>query len=438
MADTEFEEFHCNNYFEKLSVQQHPFTHPYTLVHDVNLDDDSPLEGPEAKGAPRAGPRRPLATSSSEEDLPASVFSKPAQNRNEKTDRKDKEDFGSSHPNHHHPERKRRKLPQIPTQKKPFLSLAEELCETLYPEMVIGEKEKGMTSQVHPRSFLMMKCLEEQDSSPTEHDHDSGISTVHSPDGPKSSSPSSNMFHDSMTPSSMTSSMSLPFTHHQLELLEATHRALHKFLPRHHDEMEIEIGDPIYVQKEAEDLWCEGVNLRTGRQGIFPSAYAVDLEYEEFDSGSAGPKVKRERFLIGYLGSLETLCHKGNAVLNQAVKKMTSSQQKPQSCILEVSDQGLRMNDKTKPSQKSKQLPCHDYFYALKNVTFCAFHPEDHRYMCFITKHPQLQRFACHLFLATESTRPVVESVGRALQRFYEKYIETAYPVEEIYIEDEF
>lgn len=63
---------------------------------------------------------------------------------------------------------------------------------------------------------------------------------------------------DSMTPSSMTSSMSLPFTHHQLELLEATHRALHKFLPRHHDEMEIEIGDPIYVQKEAEDLWCEG------------------------------------------------------------------------------------------------------------------------------------------------------------------------------------
>lgn len=76
-----------------------------------------------------------------------------------------------------------------------FLSLAEELCETLYPEMVIGEKEKGMTSQVHPRSFLMMKCLEEQDFSPTEHDHDSGISTVHSPDGPKSSSPSSNMFH---------------------------------------------------------------------------------------------------------------------------------------------------------------------------------------------------------------------------------------------------
>jgi hypothetical protein len=51
----------------------------------------------------------------------------------------------------------------------------------------------------------------------------------------------------------------VPFT--QLELLEATHRGLHKFVPRHHDEIEVEIGDPIYVQKEADDLWCEGTVL---------------------------------------------------------------------------------------------------------------------------------------------------------------------------------
>lgn len=48
----------------------------------------------------------------------------------------------------------------------------------------------------------------------------------------------------------------VPFT--QIELLEATHRGLHKFVPRHHDEIDLEIGDPIYVQKEADDLWCEG------------------------------------------------------------------------------------------------------------------------------------------------------------------------------------
>lgn len=57
----------------------------------------------------------------------------------------------------------------------------------------------------------------------------------------------------------------VPFT--QLELLEATHRGLHKFVPRHHDEIDLEIGDPIYVQKEADDLWCEGSNILN--QSIF-------------------------------------------------------------------------------------------------------------------------------------------------------------------------
>ena len=42
------------------------------------------------------------------------------------------------------------------------------------------------------------------------------------------------------------------------ELLDPTHRGLHRFVPRHQDEIELEIGDPVYVQKEAEDLWCEG------------------------------------------------------------------------------------------------------------------------------------------------------------------------------------
>lgn len=63
--------------------------------------------------------------------------------------------------------------------------------------------------------------------------------------------------------------------------------------------------------------------------------------------------------------------------------------------------------------QKS-QGPCHDYFYSLKNVSFCAFHPRDHRYLGFITKHPTLQRFACHVFIGQESTRPVAEAVGWA------------------------
>lgn len=189
----------------------------------------------------------------------------------------------------------------------------------------------------------------------------------------------------------------------------------------------------------------EGVNLRTGRQGIFPSAYAVDMDYSDFDPSA--PKVKRERYLLGYLGSVETLAHKGTGVVCQAVRRIVgNSQESPvsQSCILEVSDQGLRMVDRSKPRVYSRlkvllkfpspsylffpfllnkwyavflqknQGPCHDYFYSLKNVSFCAFHPRDHRYLGFITKHPTLQRFACHVFIGQESTRPVAEAVGYA------------------------
>ncbi|KAJ6640515.1 JNK-interacting protein 1 [Pseudolycoriella hygida] len=84
---------------------------------------------------------------------------------------------------------------------------------------------------------------------------------------------------------------------------------------------------------------------------------------------------------------------------------------------------------------KDKKKPCIDYFYSLKNVSFCAFHPRDHRYIGFITKHPTIQRFACHVFKGHDSTRPVAEAVGRAFQHFYQKFIETAYPIEDIYIE---
>jgi len=56
---------------------------------------------------------------------------------------------------------------------------------------------------------------------------------------------------------------------------------------------------------------------------------------------------------LGYLGSVETLAHKGTGVVCQAVRRIlrNSSQDPPvsQSCILEVSDQGLRMVDRSKP-----------------------------------------------------------------------------------------
>ncbi|XP_015173933.1 PREDICTED: JNK-interacting protein 1 isoform X2 [Polistes dominula] len=352
-------------------------------------------------------------------------------------------------------ERRRRRLPEIPKAKKCIPSgggggggvgqVSMQSSSSLADELNAATtgSNVGSTSSNSGRPHLVLrKChprLRHEDSSPDSERMatDSGHSTAHSPDnGPKSVSPipcNTLQNTDSVSPGSTPGSGGVPFT--QLELLEATHRGLHKFVPRHHDEIDLEIGDPVYVQKEADDLWCEGVNLRTGRQGIFPSAYAVDIDYSDFDPSA--PKVKRERYLLGYLGSVETLAHKGTGVVCQAVRRIVgnSSDQSPisQSCILEVSDQGLRMVDRSKP--RKNQGPCHDYFYSLKNVSFCAFHPRDHRYLGFITKHPTLQRFACHVFIGQESTRPVAEAVGRAFHRFYTKFIETAFPIEDIYIE---
>lgn len=59
--------------------------------------------------------------------------------------------------------------------------------------------------------------------------------------------------------------------------VDATHRGCHRFVPRHPGELAIDISDPIYVEVEEDDLWCEGINLRTKQRGIFPTAYATDL-----------------------------------------------------------------------------------------------------------------------------------------------------------------
>lgn len=234
---------------------------------------------------------------------------------------------------------------------------------SLADEMSSARNRNGTTNaggRQNQRSFLTLKhsYLLDEDSSPDSErlqslgDVDSGHSTAHSPTDFKSMSPQiTSPVSESPVPQPFGG---VPFA--QLEMLEATHRGLHKFIPRHNDEIEIEIGDPVYVQKEADDLWCEGVNLRTGRQGIFPSAYAVDLDYNEFDP--TVQQVKKERYLLGYLGSVETLAHKGTGVVCQAVRKIVGeygNSPTGQVCILEISDQGLRMVDRSTPNVSWKK-----------------------------------------------------------------------------------
>ena len=87
----------------------------------------------------------------------------------------------------------------------------------------------------------------------------------------------------------------------------------------------------------------------------------------------------------------------------QSVIKMSSKVELHQKtpCILEIGDKGIKMVDKSKPGVSVQTLlvscpqcchpqdggvPSHEYFFSLKNVTFCGFPPVDHRYFGFITK----------------------------------------------------
>lgn len=217
--------------------------------------------------------------------------------------------------------------------------------------------------------------------------------------------------------------------------LEVTHRGMHRFIPRHKDEMSIEIGDPIHVAKTSDDLWCEGFNLRTYQQGIFPSMYATDLAFLEEEEEENGCS----KFLLRFLGSVEVNYHNGDEVLCQAINKVALSCREikssipPPVCNLEISQYGVRMFDKSKKGQENLDTCTH--FFALKNITFCGHHPRNERYFGFITKHPNQYRYACHVFLGEKSTRLVTDAIGQAFKRFYQEYMALTHPTEDIYME---
>ena len=69
-----------------------------------------------------------------------------------------------------------------------------------------------------------------------------------------------------------------------------THIALYKFHARHKDEISFNDGDPIQVLKCFEDLWYEGINLLSGKQGVFPSRYVADILSTEMITCKSFPK----------------------------------------------------------------------------------------------------------------------------------------------------
>ncbi|XP_041353875.1 uncharacterized protein LOC121371793 [Gigantopelta aegis] len=216
--------------------------------------------------------------------------------------------------------------------------------------------------------------------------------------------------------------------------MNVTHRGMHHFIPRHPDEMIIEIGDPIHVITEHDDLWCEGVNLKTGQKGIFPAMYAIDLHFLEEESDEEDC----QKFNIKFMGSVEVNSHKGDDVLCQAINKValtrrtTINDLPPPMCTIEVSQYGIRMVEHSKDGYAC-DAPSH--FFALKHISYCGTHPRNDKYFAFITKHPKDYRFACHVFLGERTTRAVNDALRVSFKRFYQEYMAFTHPTEDIYIE---
>jgi len=54
-----------------------------------------------------------------------------------------------------------------------------------------------------------------------------------------------------------------------------------RFLCRHDDEIDLNVGDKIVVTAKYPDLWFQGTNLATGKLGIFPSLYVKEMPKPE-------------------------------------------------------------------------------------------------------------------------------------------------------------
>uniref|UniRef100_A0A1I7TGE0 PID domain-containing protein n=1 Tax=Caenorhabditis tropicalis TaxID=1561998 RepID=A0A1I7TGE0_9PELO len=225
-----------------------------------------------------------------------------------------------------------------------------------------------------------------------------------------------------------------------------THRVQSAFHPRHPDELLLEIGDAVHVDRTADDHWSYGTNLRTGQSGIFPASIVCEIDLvEEICLGALPTNTTkilngdRDTFYLTMLASIEVAHHKGNDVLTQAMNKVLSMYKNseeiivPQTVLMEISFRGIHVIDKRR--KNFFQCPMFDFFYSLQNISFCGAHPKQLKYFGFITKHPLLPRFACHVFMSKTTTQPIVEAIGRAFKRSYDEYMAFAHPTEDIYLE---
>ncbi|XP_063251084.1 C-Jun-amino-terminal kinase-interacting protein 2 [Prinia subflava] len=250
-----------------------------------------------------------------------------------------------------------------------------------------------------------------------------------------------NVFVNSTSRSSSTESFGLFSCMVNGEEREQTHRAVFRFIPRHEDELELDVDDPILVEQEEDDFWYRGYNMRTGERGIFPAFYAHEAAAHARDTVSRRNPRWLERFTVQFLGSVEVPFHQGNGILCAAMQKIATTRKltvhlrPPASCDLEVTLQGIKLILTVSEYSPEHEFERCSHFFQMKNISFCGCHPRNSCYFGFITKHPVLSRFACHVFVSQESMRHVAECVGRAFQEYYQEHLEYACPTEDIYLE---
>ena len=76
------------------------------------------------------------------------------------------------------------------------------------------------------------------------------------------------------------------------------------------------------ILKSLTKTMISGINLRTGRQGIYPLAHVVDVEYNDFDP--TGVYDRKERYLLDYLGSVQC-AQKGVEIIIQVYSLQDSN-----------------------------------------------------------------------------------------------------------------
>lgn len=73
-----------------------------------------------------------------------------------------------------------------------------------------------------------------------------------------------------------------------------------RFIPRHPDELELDVDDPVLVEAEEDDFWFRGFNMRTGERGVFPAFYAHAVPGPAKDLLGKTPTYERKLATTGF------------------------------------------------------------------------------------------------------------------------------------------